>query len=125
MNPDQFRFASVRQVNVFHIVSIGDWAGATGDYRPTSLADEGFIHFSYAEQVAATANRHYHGVDGLQVLEIDPTALAGELRDEASPATGELYPHLYGPLPVEAVVAIHPLRRDDSGDYNFPVVGPS
>jgi uncharacterized protein (DUF952 family) len=113
-------------MNVFHIVSVREWeaAVAAGGYRAESLATEGFIHFSYAEQVAATANRHYREVDGLQVLEIDPQLLLQELRLEPSPATGELYPHLYGPLPIEAVVAIHPLRRDDSGGYVFPVVGP-
>jgi uncharacterized protein (DUF952 family) len=112
-------------VNVFHIVSIDDWSAAVGagSYRPPSLAAEGFIHFSYAEQVAATANRHYHEVDGLQVLEVDPLRLSRELRDEASPATGELFPHLYRPLPVGAVVAIHPLDRNDAGDYVFTVVG--
>jgi uncharacterized protein (DUF952 family) len=113
-------------VNVFHIVSIEDWnaAIAAGSHRPESLAAEGFIHFSYAEQVAATANRHYREVDGLHVLEIDPRYLDGELRVEPSPATGELFPHLYDPLPVAAVVAIHPLERDDAGDYVFPVVRP-
>jgi uncharacterized protein (DUF952 family) len=114
-------------VTVFHIVSIEDWntAIANGSHRPASLTEEGFIHFSYAEQVAATANRHYREVDGLQVLEVDPRRLDGELRDEPSPATGELFPHLYEPLPVEAVIAIHPLNRDDAGDYVWPVVGPA
>jgi uncharacterized protein (DUF952 family) len=108
-------------VNVFHIVAIEAWSAAQAQesYRPDSLAAEGFIHFSFAEQVGATANRHYPEVDGLQVLELDPTRLGGELRLEASPATGELYPHLYGPLPTAAVVAIHPLRRDETGRYAF------
>lgn len=114
-------------MTVFHIVSLEDWASAVvaGRHRPESLATEGFIHFSYAEQVAATANRHYREVDGLQVLEVDPQRLDGELRDEPGPATGELFPHLYEPLPVEAVIAIHPLNRDDAGDYVFAVVRPA
>jgi uncharacterized protein (DUF952 family) len=108
-------------VNVFHIVSVAAWpaAEASGSYRPESLATEGFIHFSNAGQVAATANRYYREVDGLQVLEVDPALLGAELRPETSPSTGELFPHLYGPLPIGAVVAIHPLPRDPAGDYVF------
>jgi uncharacterized protein (DUF952 family) len=108
-------------VNVFHIVSTEAWNAATvaGIYRPESLATEGFIHFSYAAQVAATANRYYREVDGLQVLEADPELLEDELRVEASPVTGEFFPHLYGPLPVGGVVAIHPLRRNHIGEYVF------
>ncbi len=111
----------MNQSPVFHIVSIEAWdaAGPAGEYRPDSLAAEGFIHFSHADQVAATANRYYRALDGLQVLEVDPARLSTELRLEPSPATGELFPHLYGPLPTDAVVAIHPLARDGSGDYVF------
>jgi uncharacterized protein (DUF952 family) len=108
-------------VNVFHIVATDVWAAAVavGSYRPESLAAEGFIHFSYADQVAGTANRYYRALDGLQVLEIDPALLEVELVDEVSPATGELYPHLYAPLPTSAVVTIHPLPRNQAGDYTF------
>jgi glutathione S-transferase len=101
-------------MNVFHIVSTEAWDAvsadaAAADYQPESLATEGFIHFSYAGQVAATAERYYRDVDGLQVLEVDPARLATALCEERSPVSGELYPHLYGPLPIAAVVAIHPL----------------
>lgn len=108
-------------VNVFHIVSIEEWntAVAAGTCRPQSLATEGFVHFSYAEQVAATANRYCRDSNSLQVLEVDPALTGAELRVERSPATGELFPHLYGPLPIEAVVAIHPLPRDEAGSYVF------
>jgi uncharacterized protein (DUF952 family) len=112
---------SVLGVNVFHIVSRQVWtaAVATGTYRPESLTTEGFIHFSYAEQVAATADRYYRDVEGLQVLELDPARLGAELILEPSPSTGELYPHLYAPMPTDALVALHPLQRDDSGNHVF------
>ncbi|MCW2496457.1 DUF952 domain-containing protein [Jatrophihabitans sp.] len=108
-------------MNIFHIVSAADWdaAVAAGSYEADSLATEGFIHFSYAEQVAATANRYYRQLDGLQVLEVDPTAIPAELRIEESPASGEAFPHVYGPVPPAAVVAVHPLTRDAAGDYAF------
>ena len=106
---------------IFHIVPIDAWdqAAASGSYRPDSLATEGFIHFSYAEQVAATANRYYRELDGLQVLEVNPDLLGAQLRVERSSATDEHFPHLYGPLPVSAVATVRPLVRDDSGNYTF------
>ena len=108
-------------MHIFHIVTVPDWdaAVAAGAYRAASLDTEGFIHFSYADQVGATANRHYGSIDDLQVLEVDPALVGSELRVELSPTTGELFPHLYGPLPIPAVVAIHPLVRDATGDYGF------
>jgi uncharacterized protein (DUF952 family) len=108
-------------MNIFHIVSVDAWnmAVAEGSYRPESLRTEGFIHFSYAGQVAATANRYYRELNRLQVLEADPTLLAADLRNEPSPVSGELFPHFYGPLPVDSVVAMHPLERDETGAYVF------
>jgi uncharacterized protein (DUF952 family) len=108
-------------VNVFHIVSTTAWtdARAEASLRPESLTTEGFIHFSYAGQVAATANRHYREVDGLQVVEVDPDLIGLDLVLEPSPVTGEVYPHLYGPLPVVAVIGVHPLDRGANGDYVF------
>ena len=100
---------------------MADWdsALAAGSYRAPSLGTEGFIHFSYAEQVGATANRYYGAIGGLQVLEVNPALVGSELRVEPSSTTGELFPHLYGPLPITAVVAIHPLERNATGDYTF------
>ncbi len=67
---------------------------------------------SFADQVAATAQRHYPGVRDLVVVEIDPDALDAELRVEDLASTGESFPHVYGPIPVGAAVAVHPLERD-------------
>ncbi len=50
---------------------------------------------------------------------MDEARLGAELRVEPSPATGDLYPHLYQAMPTDAVIAIHPLGRDDRGDYTF------
>ena len=106
---------------VFHIVPEAEWASAVaaGVYAPASLGAEGFVHFSYANQVAATANRYYRDRDGLQVVEVDLTGVPGEVKVEPSPSTGELFPHLYGPLPTAHALAVHPLRRDAEGAYVF------
>ncbi len=108
-------------MHIFHIVTVPAWdaAVAAGAYRAPSLDTEGFIHFSYADQVGATANRHYGATDDLQVVEVDPDLVGSEVRLEPSPVTGDLYPHLYGPLPIAAVIGIHRLERDATGAYTF------
>jgi uncharacterized protein (DUF952 family) len=78
-------------------------------YRAESLDSEDFIHFSRWSQLAATAGRYYAGVPDLVVLVVDPAGL--DVRVEASPSTGESFPHLYGPLPVAAVAEVLPLEE--------------
>lgn len=106
---------------VFHIVPSAEWSAAVaaGTYAPASLGAEGFIHFSYANQVAATANRYYRDLDNLVVLEVDLAGVPDEVKVEPSPSTGESFPHLYGPLPTSHAIAVHPLHRNDAGDYDF------
>ena len=71
---------------IYHITSAAQWsaAQAAGAYRGDTLETEGFIHASVARQLAATAQRFYHGRSGLVVLCIDPTRLRSELRFEAA-----------------------------------------
>jgi uncharacterized protein (DUF952 family) len=104
---------------LFHIVDPAVWAATRDDYRPASLAAEGFIHFSFADQVAGSANRHYADAEILSVLEIDPERLPDPVVIEDSYGSGTEFPHLYGPLPLAAVVAIHPLPRDAAGQFTF------
>jgi uncharacterized protein (DUF952 family) len=94
--------------NIFHIVAAEDWAAA-GDqsaYRHPSLESEGFIHLSSRDEVVATTGRYYADVTGLVLLEVDPSSLDDELKWEPAP-TMIMYPHLYGPLPKTAVIAVH------------------
>ncbi len=105
---------------LFHIVDRGVWqqAAATGEYRPQSLASEGFVHCSFAEQVAPVANARFPGVHNLCVLELDP-ARVGEIRVEDSYGEGRVFPHVYGPLPTAAAVAVHELGIDETGGWTF------
>ena len=100
---------------LFHIVAAATWQAAldTGSYAPPSLAAEGFVHLSYADQVERVANARYREVDGLVVVELDPALLPAQVRDEDSDATGELFPHLYAALPTAAATAVRPLVRDE------------
>ncbi len=91
---------------LFHITTRSAWAAAqdAGEYRAPSLATEGFIHLSTADQVPRTLQRFYQGVQDLVILRIDPAVLRSELRYET--VHGEDFPHLYGSLELAAVIAI-------------------
>jgi uncharacterized protein (DUF952 family) len=106
---------------LFHLVSEPLWRSAceVGAYAPESLATEGFIHFSYRDQVAGTANRHYRERDDLIVIELDPNALSSPVIVEDSYRTGQLFPHVYDSIPTSAAIAEHPLTRDAEGDFVF------
>ena len=86
---------------------------------PADTAD-GYIHLSCASQVAATLDKHFSGVDGLALAAVDLSRLGDIVRWEAS-RDGQLFPHIYGRLPVEAVVSVAPLERTPDGTVKLPV----
>jgi anti-anti-sigma factor len=108
--------AEAPAIEFFHIALAADWAAAqaAGEYtmstRGRTLAEEGFIHCSFADQVDATAARFYADVDDVVVLRIDPRRLTSRVVVEDLYGTGERFPHVYGPIPVTAVVDVQPLR---------------
>jgi glutathione S-transferase len=76
------------------------------------LDDVGFVHCAFAHQVAGVIERYYEGrVDEIVVLTVDPERSASELRVENTSGGTELFPHLYGPITLEVVVAVEPLAR--------------
>jgi lysophospholipase L1-like esterase/uncharacterized protein (DUF952 family) len=99
--------------SVFHLLAPEQWP-ATGWYRPESLGTEGFVHLSFADQVAGSANRHYADAPALVVVE-----LGARLVLEDSYGSGTAYPHLYGPVPVSAAVTVHRMDRDGDGTWVF------
>jgi len=98
---------------LFHLAMAEDWnaASLSGQYdmstRGLRLDQVGFIHLSWREQVAATFERFYADAESVVLLTIDAARLTAPLRADAIPS-GELFPHLYGPLPIEAVVDAAP-----------------
>jgi uncharacterized protein (DUF952 family) len=106
---------------IFHIVAEPDWqaARARGRYRPPSLEQEGFVHFSYRDQVARTANARFAGRTDLMVIEVDPARLADPVVDEDLYGSNEDFPHVYGEIPVAAAVAEHRLSRTADGEFGF------
>lgn len=107
---------------IYHITTQPAWLKALddGQYQDESLATAGFIHCSSFGQVAATAKRYYAGRTDLILLEIDESSLENTVKYEMA-AIGELFPHVYGPIPVESVLRINPLILGPDGEYSWPV----
>jgi len=93
-------------------------AATSGTYLPGDYDTEGFIHCSALEQIADTADKHYHGQQGLVLLCISQGALMAETRWELS--GGLYYPHVYGPVNVSAVVAVLPFPCKRDGTFALP-----
>jgi len=94
----------------------GSFAGA-----PVDQAD-GYIHLSTAEQLTETVDKHFAGQEGLWVAEVDVGALGDAIRWEVSRG-GQEFPHLYGELTLDTVVACSPLEREHDGSVRLPVTG--
>ena len=96
-----------------------DWAAAqqTGQYtastRGRTLAEEGYIHCSFAEQITATAIRFYGDVEKVVLLEIDPDRLSSAVVSEDLAGSGEAFPHVYGPIDLTAVASATPSAPAD------------
>lgn len=86
------------------------------------LAD-GFIHFSTAAQVAETLALHFAGAHDLVLVAADAAALGDGLRWEPSRG-GDLFPHLYAPLPLGVVTGVTPLALGDDGRHSLPDLDP-
>ena len=99
---------------IYHLALAEDWRAAKvcGEYRRSSrglsLEQVGFIHASGADQVEATFRRFYADAEAVLLLTLDPGHLDAPLRWEAAPDSDELFPHIYGPLPVGAVLLAEP-----------------
>ena len=111
----------------FKIVSSEDWTAfqAAGRYQGSAvdLAD-GYIHMSTAAQAAETARKHYAGRDGLMLLTVDLAALGEALVWETSRG-GDLFPHHYADLPLDAVTASQPFAVAADGTLRFEGEAPA
>ncbi len=94
---------------ILHLAHTATWAEAQrlGSYAPPSLEREGFIHLCTEVQLSGVVERFYRTQRDMLLLTIDPNRLQAELRyEEGEP--GEAFPHLYGPLNLDAVIAVQP-----------------
>jgi uncharacterized protein (DUF952 family) len=94
-------------MEIYHIVTPEVWEEfKDGElYEAASLATEGFIHCSYADQLDAVLERYYKNAEKVLILQIDPEKLQSKLIAEPSTG-GEIYPHIYGAINLDAVVGI-------------------
>ncbi|WP_255448569.1 DUF952 domain-containing protein [Telmatospirillum sp. J64-1] len=106
---------------IYHMCRREEWQAAAraGVYNGSSQDTEGFIHFSTEEQIAGSAAKHRAGQGDLVLLTVDANDLGEALRWEEARG-GQLFPHLYGPLPIEMVTAVEDLPLDEDGRHVFP-----
>ena len=88
---------------------------------PVDKAD-GYIHLSTSAQLTETVNKHFAGQDDLHVAAVDLEAMGEVVKWEESRG-GQLFPHLYADLPLSAVIAYGPMKRDDDGTVRLPITG--
>ena len=115
---------------IFHITSRTSWdeAQKRGEYRAESLSTEGFIHCSTISQVLPVADNFYKGQSGLVLLVIEPTLLSSKLKWEppsgGSPPPGvpkgDQFPHVYGPINLDAVAKVVDLTSKPDGTFDLP-----
>jgi uncharacterized protein (DUF952 family) len=111
---------------IYKICEQGSWlaAEAAGQYRGSTIDErDSFIHFSTAAQLAETAARHFAGQSQLILVAVDADALGRQLKWEPSRA-GELFPHLYGALPLRAVRWARPFADEVGGRRTLPELEP-
>ena len=91
----------------------GQFDGSADDRR------DGFIHFSAAHQLAGTLAKFFAGQEGLVLIAVDPARLGPDLKWETSRG-GALFPHLYAPLDLAAVLWAEPLALGPDGTHILP-----
>jgi uncharacterized protein (DUF952 family) len=107
---------------IYKICTASEWHEAehAGTYRGSAVdRKDGFIHFSTAQQAAETASKWFAGQRDLVLVAVDGNALGARLKWEPSRG-GALFPHLYGDLPLSAVLRVDPLPLDAHGRHVFP-----
>lgn len=97
---------------ILHVTSPASWEKALleGEYRGDTLATEGFIHCCSPGQLSGVVSRYFQGQTGLVVLRIEPIKLGPPLKWESPPGSDETFPHVYGPMNLDAVVEVVPLE---------------
>lgn len=103
---------------IYHLTTLQEWEDAQdqGIYEPPSYQREGFIHCSTAEQLDGVMKKHFKQHENLVKLVIDPARLISSLRYDKDGEQQPEFPHIYGPLNLEAVtqiVFLDPISSED------------
>jgi uncharacterized protein (DUF952 family) len=101
---------------IYHLITPETWATYESQpaYSNPSLDTEGFIHCSRQEQIEGVLARFFEGVTALQLLHIDESQLTSPLRYEAVPDAPDTFPHVFGLINREAIVAVTWVRGESS-----------
>lgn len=93
---------------IYHITPLSKWREAleSGMYKADSLEKDGFIHCCTKDQTEGILKTWFQGESDLVLLEIDQALLSAEVKYEDSHGSGELFPHIYGPLNLDAVIHV-------------------
>jgi uncharacterized protein (DUF952 family) len=96
---------------IYHVTTAAEWKAAQerGVYEAASLRAEGFIHCSEEHQVAGVLGRYFSGQDNLLKLIIDTSRLTSRYVQEWSPSIRDTFPHIYGPINLDAVIEVEVL----------------
>jgi uncharacterized protein (DUF952 family) len=94
---------------IYHVTTRQEWDAAKekGYYTAPSLETEGFIHCSETQQISGVLRRYYKGRKDLIKLVIDTQKLKSPLKYELAPSVNENFPHVYGPINLDAVIDVH------------------
>lgn len=108
-------------MQIFKIIDAAEWAAASGSYEGSDKdRADGFMHFSTAEQLPGTLARYYAGVRDLVLVAVDEALLGVALKYEPS-RDGALFPHLYAPLSISAVLWVWPIEYDEARGHILPL----
>lgn len=104
---------------IYHIATTSDWNRRSDrEYRPARLEEEGFVHCSNVAQVVNTANNLFAGRDDLVLLTLDESQLGSTVVWEDSYASGTVFPHVYGPIPLRAITEVGVFEPDCDGRFD-------
>jgi len=112
----------MKNQQLYHITSLKEWkiAQTKGEYEPKGFAQEQFIHCSYCHQLLTVAHRFYKGQNGLVLLVIESSKINSSLVEENLEGGVELYPHIYGLLPTDAITNVIAFPCDSEGKFTLP-----
>lgn len=107
---------------IYHVTSAAEWEQAVtqGQYTPRAFAREGFIHCCHIDQLCAVGDRYYRGQPGLVVLCIAASQVSAPIIAEQAVTRQEVFPHIYGPLNVDAVHRVVAFLPQADGTFTVP-----
>ncbi len=107
---------------IYHVARQEEWQAAQGGelYTPAAYNSDGFIHLCEASGLEYVGNRYFHGQQGLVILQVDPLRVHAPLRYEDLLGGGVSFPHIYGPLNVDAVEQVIAFPPNADGTFSIP-----